>query len=149
CAPLFGPGDALLDEIGAWMMRSPLVPRFLEDVRLDPLALEDAAEALLTVDLAEARLGGAPWAWGRLLEACAAAAGKSLVGPRLSPESARAWGARLGHRPFWSDLVPFTAEGFDRHAKGYAVAPNDAEALLGRAPASVERYLAEGWPYRA
>ncbi len=149
CAPLFGPGDALLDEIGAWMMRSPLIPRFLEHVRLDPLALEDAAEALLTLDLGEARLGGAPWTWGRLLEACAAAAGKTLVGPRLSPEAARTWGARLGHRAFWSDLVPFTAEGFDRHAKGYAVEPNAAEALLGRPPASVEAYLAERWAYRA
>ncbi|HJV90881.1 MAG TPA: NmrA family NAD(P)-binding protein [Holophagaceae bacterium] len=149
CAPLFGPGDTLLDEIGAWMMRSPLIPRFLEDVRLDPLAVEDAAEVLLRVEVPEASLGGAPWTWGRLLEACAAAAGKSLVGPRLSPESARAWGTRLGHRAFWSDLVPFTAEGFDRHAKGYAVDPNDAEDLLGRPPVAVEAYLAEGWAYRA
>lgn len=148
CAPLFGPGDALLDDIGAWLMRSPLFPRFLEDVRLDPLAVEDAAQLLLTADLPEARLGGAPWTWGRLLEACAAAAGKSLMGPRLSPESVRAWAARLGHRPFWSDLVPFTAEGFDRHRRGYAVEPNETERLLGRPPADLATYLAEAWPYR-
>lgn len=148
-APLFGPGDALLDEIGAWMMRSPLIPRFLEEVRLDPLALEDAAEALLTLDLPEARLGGTPWIWGRLLEACAAAAGKTLVGPRLSDESARTWGARLGHKGFWSDLVPFTAEGFDRHRRGYAVEPNETEVLLGRPAASLQAYLESTWAYRA
>ncbi len=148
CAPLFGPGDALLDEIGAWMMRSPFLPRFLEDVRLDPLAVEDAAQALLTLDQAQASLGGAPWTWGQLLNAAAHAAGKRLVGPRLSPESARRWGARLGHRGFWSDLVPFTADGFDRHQRGYAVEGQDAKRILGREPASLQAYLGEAWPYR-
>ncbi len=148
-APIFGPGDALLDEIGAWMMRSPVIPRFLEEVRLDPIAVEDIAEALLTLDLPEARLGGAPWTWGALLEACATAAGKTLLGPRLSDETARTWGARLGHRGFWSDLVPFTAEGFDRHRRGYAVEPNETEALLGRPTASLQAYLETAWGYRA
>ncbi|HJW32755.1 MAG TPA: NAD(P)H-binding protein [Holophagaceae bacterium] len=148
-APIFGPGDALLDEIGAWMMRSPVIPRFLEDVRLDPIAVEDVAEALLTLELPEARLGGAPWTWGQLLEACAAAAGKTLMGPHLTDESARKWGARLGHRGFWSDLVPFTAAGFDRHAQGYAVEPNATETLLGRPAASLQAYLERAWPYRA
>ena len=148
-APLFGPGDGLLDEIGAWMMRSPFIPRFLEEVRLDPLAVEDAAEALLRAPAGEAALGGSPWTWGGLLAACAEAAGKSLVGPRLRPASARAWGARLGRRTFGCDLVPFTEEGFDRHARGYAVEANQAEALLGRAPRRVQDYLREAWPYRA
>lgn len=148
-APLFGPGDALLDEIGAWMMRSPVIPRFLEAVRLDPLAVEDAAEALLQAPAGEARLGGRAWTWGALLEACAEAAGKSLLGPRLRPATARAWGARLGHRAFWSDLVPFTAEGFDRHQQGYAVEGTDAARLLGRDPADLRTYLRTRWPYRA
>ncbi len=148
-APLYGPGDGLLDEIGAWMHRSPFIPRFLEEVRLDPLAVEDAAEALLRAEPGEATLGGRPWTWGALLEACAEAAGKSLVGPRLKPETARAWGARLGHRALGSDLVPFTAEGFDRHARGYAVEGSDAHRILGREPASLEPYLGSTWPYRA
>lgn len=147
-APMFGPGDALLDEIGAWMMRSPVIPRFLEEVRLDPIAVEDVVEALLTLEIQEARLGGTPWTWGQLLEACATAAGKTLMGPHLSDESARRWGARLGHKGFWSDLVPFTAEGFDRHRQGYAVEPNETEALLGRPAASLQAYLESTWAYR-
>lgn len=148
-APLFGPGDGLLDEIGAWMQRSPVIPRFLEEVRLDPLAVEDAAEALLLAPAGEARLGGLPWTWGALLEACAEAAGKALMGPRLRPETARAWGDRLGHRAFWSDLVPFTGEGFDRHRRGYAVEGEDAARILGREPMALMTYLQEAWPYRA
>lgn len=149
CAPLYGPGDGLLEEIGAWMHRSPFIPRFLEEVRLDPLAVEDAAEALLLAPAGEATLGGLPWTWGALLEACAEAAGKSLVGPRLRPETVRAWAARLGHRALGSDLVPFTAEGFDRHARGYAVEGADTARILGRDAASLLSYLGEGWPYRA
>ena len=148
-APLFGPGDGLLDEIGAWMMRSPFIPRFLEEVRLDPLAVEDASEALLRAPAGEASMGGAPWTWGGLLNACAEAAGKTLLGPRLKPETVRAWGARLGTRRFWNDLVPFTDAGFERHAQGYPVAPNAAEALLGRAPHRIQDYLREAWPCRA
>jgi NADH dehydrogenase len=148
-APAFGPGDSLLDEVGAWMMRSPLIPRFLEDVPLQPVDVGDLAMALLMTEEHEAQVGGASITWGDLLEAAAGAAGKTLMGPRLSDEAAFRWARWLGGRTYGSDLVPFTEDGFRRHRLGYAVEPNALPRLLGREPRTLADYLASEWPFRA
>ena len=148
-APAWGAGDALLDEVGAWMMRSPLIPRFLETVPLQPLDVEDLAKALLAVQAGEVEVGGARLTWGALLEASAAAAGKRLMGPRLSPKTVLLAARWFGSGRFGSDLIPFTPNGFLRHAEGYEVADNALPRLLGREPRAVEDYLAQEWAYRA
>ena len=148
-APAWGAGDALLDEVGAWMMRSPLIPRFLEQAPLQPLDVEDLALALLAVGPGEHEAGGEPLTWNGLLEAAAAAAGKRLVGPHLSDRAALRLARWFGNGKLGSDLVPFTEDGFRRHALGYEVAVNALPGLLGRAPRPVEDYLASEWPYRA
>lgn len=149
CAPVYGPGDELLDPIGAWMMRSPFIPRFLEEVPLQPLSVAEVAQVLLAVPEGTFNLGGPRLTWGELLERCAEAAGKRLVGPRLAPDSVRRWARTLGDRGPFADLIPFTEAGFLRHAKGYTLETNGAEILLGRPPATVEAYLRSGWAYRA
>lgn len=148
-APAWGAGDALLDEVGAWMMRSPLIPRFLEQVPLQPLDVEDLALALLAVGPGEHEAGGEPLTWSGLLEAAAGAAGKKLVGPHLSDSAALRLARWFGNGKLGSDLVPFTEDGFRRHALGYEVAANALPGMLGRAPRPVEDYLASEWPYRA
>ena len=148
-APAWGPGDGLLDEVGAWMMRSPLIPRFLEGVPLQPLDVEDLAQALLAAQPGELEVGGSPLTWGALLEAAASAAGKSLVGPRLSDRTALRLARWFGKGRLGSDLVPFTEDGFRRHAMGYTVADNALPRLLGREPRTLEDYLAKEWPFRA
>ncbi len=147
-APAFGPGDSLLDEVGAWMMRSPLIPRFLEEVRLQPVDVGDLAEALLRAEGGAQELGGAPMAWGALLEACAEAAGKKLMGPHLTDDAALRWARWLGGRTYGADLVPFTEDGYRRHRRGYTVKDNALPRLLGREPRSVGDYLKDEWPFR-
>ena len=148
-APAWGAGDALLDEIGAWMMRSPLIPRFLEQVPLQPLDVEDLALAMLAAKPGTQEIGGARLTWTRLLEAAAEAAGKKLVGPHLSDAAALRVARWFGGGRLGSDLVPFTEDGFRRHALGYEVAENALPALLNREARTVEDYLAHEWPYRA
>ena len=148
-APAWGVGDGLLDEVGAWMMRSPAIPRFLEDVPLQPLDVEDLAKALMGAQPGEQEVGGARLTWGGLLEAAASAAGKKLMGPRLSEKTALRLARWFGGGKFGSDLVPFTEAGFRRHALGYEVAENALPRLLGHDPRAIGDYLAEDWPYRA
>lgn len=148
-APAWGAGDALLDEVGAWLMRSPVIPRFLEEVPLQPQDVEDLALALLKAGPGEQQAGGEALTWGSLLRQAAEAAGKSLVGPRLSQGTALRLARWLGGGRFGSDLVPFTEDGFRRHAQGYTVVENALPRLLGRAPRPVADYLATEWPYRA
>ena len=147
-APAWGAGDALLDEIGAWMMRSPVIPRFLEEVPLQPMDVEDLAKALLAAAPGEQEIGGAKLTWNALLEAAASAAGKKLVGPHFSDNSTLRLARWLGGGKFGSDLVPFTEDGYRRHALGYEVAENALPRLLSRDPRQVEDYLASEWPYR-
>lgn len=147
-APAWGVGDGLLDEVGAWMMRSPVIPRFLEDVPLQPMDVEDLACALLAAEPGEMSLGGARLTWGDLLNQAAKAAGKSLFGPRLSPGNAARLARWFGNRAFGSDFVPFTEDGFHRHALGYEVDDNALPRLLGREPRLLSDYLAEEWPFR-
>ncbi len=148
-APVWGVGDGLLDEVGAWMMRSPLIPRFLEEVALQPMDVEDLACALLTAGPGEVELGGARLTWGDLLHQAAEAAGKSLMGPRLSSENALRLARWLGGRKFGADLVPFTEDGFRRHALGYEVKDEALPRLLGREARLVSDYLHTEWLYRA
>ncbi|MBS1766344.1 MAG: hypothetical protein JST05_02940 [Acidobacteria bacterium] len=148
-APAWGAGDALLDEIGAWMMRSPLIPRFLEQARLQPLDVEDLAIAMLAAKPGAQEVGGARLTWNELLEAAARAAGKKLVGPRLSDATALRLARWFGGGRLGSDLVPFTEDGFRRHALGYEVAENAVPSLLNREARTVEDYLASEWAYRA
>jgi uncharacterized protein YbjT (DUF2867 family) len=148
-APLFGIGDALLDEIGAWMSRSPIIPRFLEDVSLQPVHVVDAAQALLLAPPGLHEIGGEKLLWGELLALCAQAAGKRLLGPRLSEETVLRLARALGNHPAFSPLVPFNEAGFRRHRLGYTVTGNTLERLLGRPPLSLAEYLATLWPYRA
>jgi len=148
-APAWGVGDGLLDEVGAWMMRSPAIPRFLEDVPLQPLDVEDLAKALMAAQSGEQEVGGARLAWGELLEVAASAAGKKLMGPRLPEKTALRLARWLGGGKFGSDLVPFTEAGFRRHALGYEVAENALPRLLGREPRAIADYLANEWAYRA
>jgi uncharacterized protein YbjT (DUF2867 family) len=147
-APVFGPGDALLDEVGAWMARSPIIPRFLMDVPLQPLWVGDLAAALLSAREGVQAVGGARMLWGGLLERCAGAAGKRLIGPRLADDTVRRLSQTFGHRPLLGDLVPFNEAGFLRHRAGYEVSENAIEDLLGRAPRALEDYLRRDWPYR-
>lgn len=148
-APAWGAGDVLLDEIGAWMMRSPVIPRLLEEVPLQPLDVEDLASALLAAESGDSEIGGARLTWGELLEQAASAAGKRLVGPRLSRQTGLRLARWLGGGRFGSDLVPFTEDGFRRHALGYEVTGNALPRLLGRDPRPLVDYLATEWPYRA
>jgi uncharacterized protein YbjT (DUF2867 family) len=148
-APAWGVGDGLLDEVGAWMMRSPAIPRVLEDVPLQPLDVEDLAKALMAAQPGEQEVGGARIDWGELLEAAASAAGKKLMGPHLSEKAALRLARWIGGGKFGSDLVPFTEAGFRRHALGYEVAENALPRLLGHEPRAVADYLANEWPYRA
>lgn len=148
-APAWGGGDGLLDEIGAWMMRSPAIPRFLEAVPLQPLDVEDLAKALMTAQPGQQEVGGALLTWTEVLEAAASAAGKKLVGPRISETAALHLARWLGSGRLSSDLVPFTEDGFRRHALGYEVEENALPRLLGREPRSIQDYLATEWSYRA
>jgi uncharacterized protein YbjT (DUF2867 family) len=148
-APVFGVGDALLDEIGAWMMRSPLIPRFLEDVPLQPVYVGDAAECLITVPEGTHELGGEGLLWGELLVLCAQAAGKRLVGPRMSDETVLRLARAMGGSALFMPLIPFNEAGFRRHRMGYTVQDNALERLLGHAPHSLADYLATEWAYRA
>lgn len=148
-APAWGIGDGLLDEVGAWMMRSPVIPRFLEEVALQPMDVEDLALGLLAAEPGEAEAGGTRITWGELLEQCANAAGKKLMGPRLSEKAALRLARWFGSRAFGADLVPFTEDGFRRHALGYEVTTNALPHLLGREPRSLADYLSTEWPYRA
>lgn len=148
-APVFGVGDALLDEIGAWMMRSPFIPRFLEDVPLQPVYVGDAAAALLRAPEGAFEIGGECLLWGELLALCAQAAGKKLVGPRLSDDTVLKLARAMGERALFMPLIPFNEAGFRRHRLGYAVAENALETLLGRPPRSLADYLATEWAYRA
>jgi NADH dehydrogenase len=147
-APAWGGGDGLLDEIGAWMMRSPAIPRFLEAVPLQPLDVEDLAKALMAARPGQQEVGGALLTWTEVLEAAASAAGKKLVGPRISETAALRLARWLGSGRLSSDLVPFTEDGFRRHALGYEVEENALPRLLGREPRSIQDYLATEWSYR-
>lgn len=147
-APAWGAGDALLDEVGAWLMRSPAIPRFLEDVPLQPLDVEDLAKTLLALQAGEEEVGGARLTWGDLLEAAASAAGKKLMGPHLSGKMVLRFARWIGGGRFGSDLVPFTEDGFRRHELGYEVPGNALPRLLGREPRPIGDYLAHEWPYR-
>ncbi|HXC18225.1 MAG TPA: hypothetical protein VNV60_12355 [Holophagaceae bacterium] len=148
-APAWGVGDGLLDEVGAWMMRSPAIPRFLEDVPLQPMDVEDLAKALMAAQSGEEAVGGARLTWGEVLEAAASAAGKKLMGPHLSGMTMLRFARWLGGGKFGSDLVPFTEAGFRRHALGYEVTENALPRLLGHEPRTIADYLANEWPYRA
>ena len=147
-APAYGPGDDLLDGIGAWMVRSPLIPRFLEQVPLQPLWVGDLAMVLLRANEGLQEVGGDRILWGELLERCAKAAGKHLLGPRLSASAVLRWAKILGHFPIFTDLVPFTEAGFLRHRHGYEVPQNGLSTLLGYPPRMLDDYLQMEWPFR-
>ncbi|HET6330271.1 MAG TPA: hypothetical protein VFF76_05725 [Holophagaceae bacterium] len=147
-APAWGVSDALLDEVGAWMMRSPAIPLFLEGVPLQPMDVEDLAKALMAAQPGEQAVGGVRLTWGEVLEAAALAAGKKLMGPHLSEMTTLLLARWFGGGKFGSDLVPFTEAGFHRHALGYEVAENALPRLLGREPRTIADYLANEWPYR-
>jgi NADH dehydrogenase len=152
-APVYGPGDELLDEIGAWMVRSPIIPKFLEDVPLQPVWVGDLAVALLSAQLGkqevgDQEVGGERILWGELLEKCARAAGKKLLGPTLSDEAVRRLARAFGHRPLFMGLVPFNEAGFLRHRAGYEVPDNTLAELLGHPPRRLDDYLRQDWPYR-
>lgn len=147
-APAYGPGDDLLDGIGAWMARSPIIPRFLEQVPLQPLWVGDLAVALLQARDGVQEVGGDRILWGELLERCARAAGKRLLGPNLADEKVRRLARAFGHQPIFMDLVPFTEAGFLRHRTGYEVPLNQIVELLGHPPRSLDDYLLNEWPYR-
>jgi hypothetical protein len=147
-APVYGPGDELLDEIGAWMMRSPVIPKFLEQVPLRPVWVGDLAAALLAARPGNQELGGERVLWGELLEQCARAAGKKLLGPSLSDETVRRLARAFGHRPLFMNLVPFNEAGFMRHLTGYEVKESLLAELLGRPPRRLDDYLRKDWPYR-
>lgn len=147
--PVYGIGDSLLDEVGAWMRRSPFIPRFLEAVPLQPVHVGNVAEALLASGPGEFDIGGEVLTWGDLLRACAEAAGKSLVGPRLS-DATLAWVARtLGDQSWARELVPFDSDALARHRRGYLTRENALPRLLGRDPRPLADYLANEWAYRA
>ncbi len=146
--PGYGPGDELLDEVGAWMVRSPIIPKFLEQVPLQPVWVGDLAVALLVARPGEQEVGGERLLWGELLERCAEAAGKKLLGPSLSDDTVRRLARAFGHRPRFMSLVPFNEAGFLRHLAGYEVQANALAELLGHPPRTVSDYLAKEWPYR-
>lgn len=147
-APVYGPGDDWLDEVGAWMRRSPFIPRFLEEVRLQPLHVSDLALGLLAPAEGLLEAGGEVHTWGAVLEACAEAAGKALVGPRLGRETLDRL-ARLADRGWLEELIPFDSEALDRHAQGYPVGDNALPRLLGRDPRTLKDYLRTEWAFRA
>ena len=147
-APSYGPGDDLLDGIGAWMVRSPAIPRFLEQVPLQPIWVGDLAAALLQAKDGIQEVGGELILWGKLLEISAEAAGKHLLGPTLSDDTVRRLARAFGHQPLFMDLVPFTEAGFLRHQHGYVVPQNALVELLGHQPRSLDDYLQNEWPYR-
>lgn len=147
-APAYGPGDDLLDGIGAWMARSPIIPRFLEQVPLQPIWVGDLATALLQAHDGIQEVGGDRLLWGELLDRCAQAAGKTLLGPTLSDDTVRRLARAFGHQPLFMDLVPFTEAGFLRHRAGYEVPRNVIADLLGHAPRPLDDYLLNEWPYR-
>lgn len=147
-APVYGPGDELLDEIGAWLMRSPVIPRFLEKVPLRPVWVGDLAAALLSARPGIQELGGGRILWGELLEKCARAAGKKLLGPALADDTVRRLARGFGHRPLFMNLVPFNEAGFMRHLAGYEVEESLLAELLGRPPRGLDDYLGKDWPYR-
>lgn len=146
--PVYGPGDELLDEIGAWIVRSPVIPVFLEHVPLQPVWVGDLAAALLAARPGDQEVGGERLLWGELLELCARAAGKKLLGPNLADGTVRRLARAFGHRPVFMGLVPFNESGFMRHLAGYVVQDNVLAELLGHPPRTVEDYLATEWPYR-
>lgn len=148
-APTYGVGDALLDEVGAWLHRSPFIPRFLEDVTLQPLHVGDVAEALLAAQTGDLEIGGAPLNWRELLEACARAAGKSLVGPQLSSATLDRLARTFGDRGWLKDLLPFDSDALGRHRLGYSTKDNALPSLLGRGPRPLAEYLEHEWAYRA
>jgi uncharacterized protein YbjT (DUF2867 family) len=148
-APVFGAGDSLLDEVGAWMHRSPFIPRFLEAVLLQPLHVEDLAQALLAVQgQGTHEIGGELLSWGQLLQACAQAAGKALSGPHISDATALRFARWFGKGRFGSDLVPFTEDGYRRHGMGYQVDENALPALLNGPSRKLNDYLSSEWSYR-
>jgi len=147
-APAYGPGDELLDGIGAWMARSPVIPRFMEQVPLQPLWVGDLAAVLLRAREGMQEVGGDRILWGELLEQCAEAAGKQLLGPVLSDSTVLRLARAFGHQPLFTDLVPFTEAGFLRHSHGYEVSQNVLSELLGRPPRTLVDYLQTEWPYR-
>ncbi|MBL0209749.1 MAG: NAD(P)H-binding protein [Holophagaceae bacterium] len=147
-APVYGPGDELLDGIGVWMASSPLLPRFLEAVPLQPLWVGDLATGLLRSREGVQEVGGERILWGELLEKCAEAAGKRLMGPVLPESTILRFARTFGHRSLFTDLVPFTEAGVLRHSHGYEVAQNDLPGMLGGPPRSLEDYLRAEWPYR-
>ncbi len=147
-APAYGPGDDLLDGIGVWMARSPVIPKFLEQVPLDPIWVGDLATALLRAQEGIQEVGGHGVLWGELLQRCAQAAGKRLLGPTLSMETMRRLARSFGNKPLFRGLLPFTEAGFFRHCGGYAVPENIITDLLGHAPRSLDDYLLNEWPYR-
>lgn len=147
-APAYGPGDEFLDELGAWMVRSPILPRFLEEVSLDPLWVGDLASAALAAEPGDQEVGGDRTRWGDLLSRAARAAGKKWLGPRLSDETVLRLTRSLGDRGLLMGLVPFTGAGFRRHQQGYAVERNALPGLLGRPARPLEDYLRHEWPYR-
>jgi len=70
------------------------------------------------------------------------------MGPRLSENATLRFARWFGNGRFGSDLVPFTEDGYHRHAMGYEVAENALPRLLGREPRAVADYLANEWLYR-
>ncbi len=146
--PVYGPGDELLDEVGAWMVRSPVIPKFLEQVPLQPVWVGDLAAALLSARPGDQEVGGERLLWGELLAACAEASGRKLLGPSLSDDTVRRLARAFGHRPRFMSLVPFNEAGFMRHLAGYEVQDNALAELLGHPPRTVADYLAKEWPYR-
>ena len=147
-APAYGPGDDLLDGIGAWMARSPMIPRFLEQVPLQPLWVGDLASALLRAREGMQEVGGDRILWGELLEQCAQAAGKHLLGPIFSNATVLRLARTFGHLPLFMDLIPFTEAGFLRHNHGYEVPQNVLSELLGHPPRALDDYLHTEWHYR-
>ncbi len=148
-APVYGTGDGLLDEIGAWMHRSPFIPRFLENVLLSPVHVDDVADALLKADPGVYDIGGETLPWGELLRCCATAAGKSLMGPHLSDATLNRIALFFGDRGWLSSLVNFDSESLRRHRMGYEINENDLKRILGKAPRSLNDYLFTEWAYRA
>jgi NADH dehydrogenase len=146
--PVYGPGDELLDEVGAWMVRSPVIPKFLEQVPLQPVWVGDLAAALLLARSGDQDVGGERLLWGQLLDLCAKAAGRKLLGPALADGTVRRLARAFGHRPAFMSLVPFNEAGFMRHLAGYEVKENVLAELLGHPPRTVADYLVRDWPYR-
>ncbi len=147
-APAYGPGDDLLDGIGAWMARSPMIPRFMEQVPLQPLWVGDLASVLLQAREGVQEVGGDRVLWGEVLECCAEAAGKHLLGPIFSDSMVLRLARTFGNMPFFTDLIPFTEAGFIRHSQGYEVPQNLFPELSGHPPRTLDDYLHTEWPYR-